>query len=133
MSRFVLLTALAVVVAACTQDAPLEIPEPEVVEDVETCDGVADVAEDYVRLMADELLSAPRDVVAGEAPPTPRLAALQQIGEILDERAVRLACDPSELRTEINSRVDDLESDHPVVSLFLDIVREEGVAPSTDG
>lgn len=80
-----------------------------------------------------ELPSIPRDVVTGVDPPTPRLVALQQIGEILDERAVRLACDPTELRTEINSRIDDLESDHPVVSIFLEIVREEGVVPASAG
>ena len=118
---------LALVVAGCSPDRPLQIPEPEAVEEVATCDGVADVAEDYVRLMFEELPTASRDVVTGEEAPTPRLAALQEIGEILDERAVRLACDPLELRTDVNDRIVDLESDHPVVSLFLDIVREQGL------
>ncbi len=131
--RIALFVVFVALTAACTDDAPLEIPEPEIVEEVETCEGVADVAEDYVRLMFAELPSIPRDVVTGVDPPTPRLVALQQIGEILDERAVRLACDPTELRTEINSRIDDLESDHPVVSIFLEIVREEGVVPASAG
>ena len=131
--RLALLVALVLVVAACTDDAPIEIPEPEVVAEVETCDGVADVAEDYVRLMYAELPSAPRVVVTGAEAPTERLAALQEIGEILDERAVRLACDPFELRTDVNERIADLESDHPVVSLFLDIVREDGVVPTSEG
>ena len=124
---------LAAVLSACSPDAPLEIPEPQVVEEVETCDGVVDVAEDYVRLMVAELVDAPRDVVTGEAPATPRLAALGEIAEILDERAVRLACEPLDLRTSLNERITDLESDHPVVSIFLDIVREQGAAPRGDG
>jgi hypothetical protein len=124
---------LACVLTACSPDTPLEIPEPQVVEEVETCDGVVDVAEDYVRLMAAELADAPRDVVTGETPATPRLAALGEIAEILDDRAVRLACEPLELRTSLNERITDLESDHPVVSLFLDIVREEGAPPVGDG
>ncbi len=116
---------------ACSPDAPLEIPEPEVVEEVASCDEVVDVAEDYVRLMAAELVEAPRAVVTGEAPATPRIAALRDIGEILDERAIRLACEPLQLRTELNERIVDLESDHPVVSLFLDIVRERGAIPGS--
>jgi hypothetical protein len=131
--RLSLLVALALAVTACTDDVPTEIPEPEVVAEVETCDGVIDIAVDYVHLMFAELPTAPRDVVTGAEAPTPRLAALQEIGEVLDERAVRLACDPLELRSEVNERIADLDSDHPVVSLFLDIVREEGVVPSTDG
>ena len=127
------LVAFALVAGACTDDAPLEIPEPEVVEEVVTCDGVIDVAEDYVRLMVEELPTAPRAVVTGEAPPSPRLAALRDVGEILDERAVRLACDPGELRTELNERISDVTSDHPVVSIFLDIVRESGFSASTEG
>lgn len=121
-----LLVVSSVVLQACAPEAPLEIPEPEVVEEVATCDQVVDVAEDYVRLMAAELVEAPRDVVTGEAPATPRLAALRDIGEILDERAIRLSCEPLQLRTELNERITDLESDHPVVSLFLEIVREGG-------
>lgn len=132
MRSIPMVVAFVVLLGACSDDAPLEIPEPEAVQEVATCDEVIDVAEDYVRLMFAELPDAPRDVVTGADPPTARLAALREIGEILDERAVRLACDPNELRTEVNSRIVDLESDHPVVSLFLDIVREEGLVP-TDG
>lgn len=120
---------MAVVISgltSCSPDAPLEIPEPQVVEEVASCDEVVDVAEDYVRLMVAELVDAPRAVVTGDEPSTARLAALRDIGEILDERAVRLACEPLELRTQLNERISDLESDHPVVSLFLEIVREQG-------
>lgn len=122
---------LMTLLAACSTDAPLEIPEPQAVEEVASCDEVVDVAEDYVRLMAAELAEAPRAVVTGDEPTTPRLAALRGIGEILDERAVRLTCEPLELRTELNARIADLESDHPVVSLFLDIVREQGAVPGS--
>lgn len=124
---------VAALIGACTSNTPLEIPEPDVVEEVETCDGVIDVAEDYVRLMAEELTDAPRSVVTGDEPATPRLQALREIGEILDERAVRLACDPLALRTEVNRRIADLQSDHPVVELFLDIVREQGAVTGNDG
>lgn len=123
----------AILAASCSPETPLEIPEPEVVEEVESCAGVVDVAEDYVRLMVAELAEAPRDVVTGDAPATPRLVALAEIAEVLDERAVRLACAPLELRTSLNERISDLESDHPVVSLFLDIVREEGTGASAEG
>jgi len=130
--RVVVLMAFVLLAAACTRPAPLEIPEPEVVEEVATCDEVADAAEDYVRLMFAELPTVSRSVATGDAPATPRLGALEQIGEIIDERAQRLACDPVDLRAEVNSRITDLESDHPVVAIFLDIVREEGVAQTPD-
>lgn len=125
--RLVVLVAATVVLASCTGDEPPAIPEPAAVEEVATCDGVVDVAEDYVRIMAEELETAPLDVVTGDAPATPRLAALEEVGAVIDRRRDRLGCDPDEFRTAVNERVADLETDDPIVAIFLDIVRDRGV------
>ncbi len=134
----VLLATVLIVAGACdanggrplpegvttTRSPPPPPPTPEEVQDVESCDDLIEVGELFVRNMVQVLEAGlPVDVLRGDVPPPAELDELTSVGRELDERADRLACDVGELNGEILAEVDDIQSDEPVVALFLDIVR----------
>ena len=103
------------VVAACGG-----VPQPE---DVSTCDGLVEVGVHWVESTAAALAGQPIDVVIGDTDIPPELAELRDLGERLDARAAELGCDRSTLAAAIAAEIADLESDDPVVSLVLELVR----------
>lgn len=140
----VVLAAVLIVVGACdanggrpppdgvttTRSPPPPPPTPEEVQDVESCDDLIEVGELFVRNMVQVLEAGlPVDVLRGEVPAPAELDELTSVGRELDERADRLSCDVGELNREILAEVDDIQSDEPVVALFLDIVRSGVIDP----
>lgn len=138
MRWMAVLAVLVVVGGACDADGGRQLPEgvtttrrpppppptPEEVQDVESCDDLIEVGELFVRNMVQVLEAGlPVDVLRGDAPAPPEVEELRSVGRELDERADRLDCDVGDLNREILAEVDDLQSDEPVVALFLDIVR----------
>lgn len=123
VARLLLLAALsAVIISACSSAEP---PPPQ---EVETCDGLVEVGVGYVERMVDALEGQPLEVVTGDVPPPPEIAELQQLGRDLDLRAARLECDPAVLNAAINEEIADLESDDPIVAIFLEVMRGGVVA-----
>lgn len=107
-----------------TRRPPPPPPTLEEVQEVESCDDLIEVGELFVRNMVQALEAGlPIDVLRGEAPTPPEVDDLQAIGRELDERAGRLNCVIGDLNRAIVEEVDDIESDEPVVALFLEIVR----------
>lgn len=99
-------------------------PTPEEVQEVERCDDLIEVGELFVRNMVQALEAGlPIGVLRGEAPAPPEVERLRAVGQELDERAGRLNCVVGDLNEAIVAEVDDIESDEPVVALFLEIVR----------
>lgn len=109
--------AVVFVLGACTSSEP---PPPQ---EVETCDGLVEVGVGYVEQMVDALEGQPVDVVTGEVDPPPEIVELQQLGRDLDLRAARLGCDPAVLNAAINEEIADIETDDPIVAIFLEVVR----------
>lgn len=109
--------AVGLVTVACSG-----VPAPQ---DVDTCDGLVVVGVDWVKRTATALEGQPLEVVTGDAEPPEELVELQAVGAALDARAAELGCSMSDLNLAIALETSDLESDDPVVSLFLDVVRFE--------
>ena len=119
---------------------PPPSPSPEEVQEVETCDDLVEVGELFVRNMVQALESGLAvDVLRGDAPAPPEVDVLRAVGRELDERAARLSCVVGDLNQSIVEEVDDIDSNEPVVVLFLEIVRSgvidmlPGPSPSTTG
>ena len=128
MRIWILASAVVVVVLAAACSSPEEevvLPEPE---EVETCDGLVEAGVTYVEAMVEALPGQPVEVVTGEAPLPERLAEVTRVGRELDARAANLECDAAALNAEIAAEIDDLESDEPVVEIFLEVVREGVIA-----
>jgi hypothetical protein len=104
-----------VVAAACSG-----APAPE---DAESCEELVEVGVDWVERTAAALEGQPLEVVTGDAEPPEELADLQMVGAAIDVRAAELGCATDALNQKIAAEVADLESDDPVVSLFLRIVQ----------
>lgn len=114
--------AVVVLAAGCSSpDTEVVLPEPE---EVETCDGLVEAGVIYVEAMVEALPGQPVEVVTGEAPMPDRLVEVTRVGRELDARAVNLECDAAALNAAIAGEIEDLESDEPVVQIFLDVVRE---------
>ncbi len=134
-----ILSAFALVSAACdttsdpgplpegattTRRPPPPPPTPEEIQEVETCDDLIEVGELFVRNMVQALESGlPIEVLRGDAAAPTAVEELRAVGQELDERVGRLGCVVGDLNTAIVAEVDDIESDEPVVALFLEIVR----------
>ncbi len=113
-----------------TRPPPPRPPTLEEVQEVESCDDLIEVGELFVRNMVQALEAGlPIDVLRGEAPTPPEVDDLRAIGRELDERAGRLDCVIAELNRAIVQEVDDIESEEPVVALFLEIVRSGVIDP----
>lgn len=113
-----------------TRRPPPPPPSVEEVQDVEDCDDLIEVGELYVRNMVQALESGlPLDVLTGDGPEPPELALLREVGRELDSRVARLDCVVGDLNQAIAAEVADIESDEPVVAIFLDIVRSGVVDP----
>jgi hypothetical protein len=107
-----------------TRRPPPPAPTPEEVQVVEDCSDLVEVGELFVRNMVQALeLGLPVDVLRGVVPAPAEVQTLREVADELDRRALRLGCVVGDLNREILEEVDDLESDEPVVALFLDIVR----------
>lgn len=96
---------------------------PPAPEDAESCEELVTVGVDWVKRTAGALEGQPLEVVTGDAEPPEEIAELQAIGAGIDVRATELGCDPAVLNAAIGDGVADLESDDPVVSLFLRLVQ----------
>lgn len=108
-----------------TREPPPPAPSVEEVAEVESCRDLVDVGELFVRNMVQLLETGlPIEVLTGERPAPPEVEALRAVGEELDARASRLDCSAAGLNADIVAEIDDIESDEPVVALFLEIVRE---------
>lgn len=113
-----------------TRRPPPPPPTPEEVQEVESCDDLIEVGELFVRNMVQVLESGvPLAVLRGDEPPPPEVGELQSVGAQLDARAARLGCSVGDLNEAIVAEVEDIESDEPVVALFLDIVRSGVIDP----
>jgi hypothetical protein len=113
---------VGVVVAACSG-----APAPE---GAESCEELVEVGVDWVERTAVALEGQPLEVVTGDAAAPEELAELQAIGVAIDVRAAELECSTEELNQAIATEVADLESDDPVVSLFLRIVQSNAAEAS---
>ncbi len=77
----------------------------------------------WVERTAAALEGQPLEVVTGDAEPPEDIAELQSVGAAIDVRAADLGCATAELNRAIATAVVNLESDDPVVSLFLRLVQ----------
>ena len=109
-------------VAACSG-----VPAPQ---DAPNCATLEIVAIDWVERTAEALEGQPLEVVTGSAAPPEEVAELQQRGVAIDQRAAELGCNRAQLQRAIVVGIEDMQSDDPVVSLFLEVVRGE---PPEDG
>lgn len=104
---------------------------------MESCDDLVEVGVLFVRNMVHVLeAGVPIGVLTGEEEAPPEVDALEEVGRELDARVARLGCVVGDLNAEIVAEVEDIESDEPVVALFLDIVRSgviDPLPPSTGG
>jgi hypothetical protein len=106
---------LTMLAAACSG-----VPAPE---DVESCEELVEVGVDWVERTAIALEGQPLEVVTGDTEAPEELMELQMVGSAIDIRAAELGCDQALLNQAISTGVADLESDDPVVSLFLRLVQ----------
>lgn len=134
------LIALTVLASGCNGGGPLPPgvtgtrpppppPTPEEVQEVEDCDDLVPVGVSFVENMIGALSGLPIGVLRGEVPPPAAIAELDAVGRELDARAVRLGCDAGVLNREIIAAVSDIESDEPVIALFLEVVRSGIIDP----
>jgi len=107
---------LILMVAACSFGAAAP-------EDVDSCEGLIPVGVDWVERTARALEGQPLEVVTGESPAPEELAALQELGGAIDTRATELGCSTAELNHAIANEVAEMDSEDPVVSMFLRIVQ----------
>ena len=112
----------AVLLAACGG-----VPAPE---DVDECEGLVEVGVDWVERTAEALHGQPFEVVTGTSGLPEDLEELREIGVAIDTRSAELGCHRSELQAAIVAGTSELESDDPVVSLFLAVVRGEELEPA---
>lgn len=110
----------AAVVFGIVAGACSGVPAPE---DAESCEELVGVGVDWVKRTAAALEGQPLEVVTGDVDPPEEIAELQGIGAGIDARATELGCDPAVLNAAIGDGVADLQSDDPVVSLFLRLVQ----------
>lgn len=117
MSRRVIcaMAILTMLAAACSG-----VPAPE---DVESCEELVEVGVDWVERTAIALVGQSLAVVTGDTEAPEELMELQMVGSAIDIRAAELGCDQALLNQAISTGVADLESDDPVVSLFLRLVQ----------
>jgi hypothetical protein len=132
---------LFLAMASCSGDEPLPPgvtttrapppppPSPREVREVEKCDDLVPVGVSFVENMVEALGGLPVGVLRGEDPLPPDVVALEVVGRELDERAARLGCDVNGLNSEIVVGVAEIDSDEPVVALFLDIIRSGIISP----
>ena len=107
-----------------TRRPPPPPPTPEEIQEVETCEDLVEVGELFVRNMVQALESGlPIDVMRGDAQAPRAVEDLRAVGRELDDRVSRLGCVVGDLNTAIVAEVDDIDSEEPVVALFLEIVR----------
>jgi hypothetical protein len=99
------------------------------VREVEKCDDLVPVGVSFIENMVEALGGLPVGVLRGEDPLPPQVVELEAVGRELDQRAARLACDANGLNSEIVAEVADLNSEEPVIELFLDIVRSGIISP----
>ena len=111
------IVVLVLVLAGCGG-----VPAPQ---DVESCEGLVEVGVDWVKRTASALAGQPLEVVTGSEAPPEELEELQAIGIALDDRAAELGCDMGRLKSAIAAGTADIETEDPVVGLFLDVVRLE--------
>ena len=112
------------VTTTTTRPPPPPPPTVEEVQEVDKCDDLVEVGVLFIENMIQALeLSPSIGVLTGEDEPPEEIAFLQDVGRELDARVARLGCSVSQLNTEIAAEVEAIESNDPVVALFLEIVR----------
>ena len=112
------------VTTTTTRAPPPPPPGPAQVQEVDECAGLVEIGELLVENMIAALESGLSiGVLTGEEPAPPQVQLLRDVGRELDRRATVLGCEVGELNQEIAAAVADIESNDPVVALFLDIVR----------
>lgn len=103
------------------------MPEPETVED---CDGLVEVGAQlvraYVRVLEEVRVD---DFTADDMPP--EFLELERIGDDLDDRVVRLECDPDDLNMRINDEIGDVTTDSPMAAMLLQLVGEGVIRASS--
>lgn len=120
----VLLVAFVILVAACTTRTVAPPTE------VDTCGGLVTVGVNLVETWVEVVETLPVDVMIGTAAPPQVVVDLSATGEQLDERALALGCDLSELNTAISAATADLVTDDPAANLVLKVVREGALVSS---
>ncbi len=124
--RTSLLAVLPLLLLGCT-DPVVNLEEPE---EVETCEWLLPVAielvNDYVYTLEDMTIGA----TGGDTDALPpEIVTLNARGEQLDSRAAELDCDIVLINEAVVAAIDGLESDDPVVRVFLESVRGGVIAP----
>jgi hypothetical protein len=122
------------VTTTTTRPPPEPPPTPEQVQDVDECDDLVDVGVIYAENMIQALENETSiDVLTGREAPGEDIQILIELGSELDRRASSLGCDLVLLNAEIVADLEGIESENPVVDLFLEIVRSgvvgSGAAP----
>lgn len=92
------------------------------VEDVETCEQLADLTIDEMQVLLNEIsdmtLEDMQNMQGDEAPEPVR--NFTEKGEEFQAKADEIGCDDAEYQTLIEDRVDQLEADGPVAELILE-------------
>lgn len=110
-----------ILAASCSpQNGEVVVPPPA---SAVTCAALVPIGVRLVEAYAAVLGDLPFEVVDGTSPAGEKLATLIESGAELDARAARLDCNVEDLNNAIIAQTVDLESDDPVVELFLETMR----------
>lgn len=102
------------------------------VEDVETCDQLADLAIDEVQVLLDGLSDLTlQDIQSGETPEP--VSDFEAKGEEFQAKADEIGCSDEEFQGLIEDRVDQLEADGPVAELVLEALQSGSIFDGLDG
>lgn len=126
--RTITMTVLPLLLGAVACTGPvINTEEPE---EVDSCEWLIPIG---IELVNDYVYTLPEiDVGATGGDPSllpPEIAELNARGADLDARAVELGCDSGTLNREIADATAGIESDDPIVEVFLESVRGGVVAP----
>jgi hypothetical protein len=92
------------------------------VEDVETCEQLADLTIDEMQVLLDGLSDMTlEDMQSGETPEP--VSDFEAKGEEFQSKADEIGCDDAEYQSLIEDRVDQLEADGPVAELVLEALQ----------
>ncbi len=117
---------LFLLVASCT-DPIVNVEEPE---EVETCEWLVPVGIELVNDYVYTLLETDIGATGGDPDKLPtEIVALNARGAELDARVAELDCDVVLINDAIAEATKGIESDDPIVRVFLDSVRGGVVAP----